>query len=40
MVALIETEEEHLLGVKIVKSYLQWLHFRSLWDYQVEKSNS
>ena len=32
-------EEEHLLVVKTVKSYLQLLHFRRLWDYQVEKSN-
>lgn len=40
MVALTETKEEHFLAVKMVKSYLQRLHFRHLWDYQVEKSNS
>ena len=40
MVALTETKEEHFLAVKMVTSYLQWLHFRPLWDYHVEKSNS
>lgn len=32
-------EEEYLLVVQIVNSYLQLLHLRGLWDFQVDKSD-